>query len=169
MRAETHITGNKLGGYAVVFNKPADLGYGKEQLLPGSLDRALVHSDIRSLFNHDPSMVLGRQKSNTLRLKVDSTGLEYEVDLPKTTYADDLRELVERGDIDGTSFAFTPDALEYDRANELVTHTSVASISDVSPVTYPAYETTTTELRWKSSFYVRRRSQLIRARARRSF
>ena len=38
-------------------------------------------SDVRALFNHDPSLVLGRNKSGTLKMKEDSTGLHYEVDI----------------------------------------------------------------------------------------
>ncbi len=50
--------------------------------------------------------LLGRTLSQTLRLAVDDTGLEYEVDLPDTQYARDLAALAERGDVQHSSFAF---------------------------------------------------------------
>jgi len=164
-RSAPTLTGNKLGGYAAVFDQVADLGdLGREGLAVGSLDRALATSDARSLFNHDPSLVLGRQSAGTLRLATDSHGLEYEVDLPRTSYASDLRELVERGDIDGASFAFVPGAAEM-RDGALI-HTSVDALLDASPVTYPAYAGASVEARSHQLSASRRRSQLVRARAR---
>jgi len=166
-RSQPEIKGNKLGGYAAVFGQPADLGWrGKEIMAQGSLTRALKTSDARALYNHNPLYVLGRQAAGTLRLSTDSTGLEYEADLPNTTYAADLRELIERGDITGASFAFIPDLFDYDKTTDTVTHTDVAELIDVSPVTYPAYAGATTETRSAENLVSRQRSQLIRARAR---
>jgi len=166
-RSKPELRGNKLGGYAAVFDEVTSLGdRGNERMAVGSLDRALETSDARSLYNHSPLHVLGRQKAGTLRLRADSHGLEYEVDLPDTTYARDLRELVERGDIDGASFAFVPDLSDYDQASDTTTHTDVRELVDVSPVTYPAYAGATTETRSRLLVATRRRSQLIRARAR---
>jgi len=166
-RSKPELRGNRLGGYAAVFGEVTTLGDGRgERMAPGSLDRALEDSDVRSLYNHSPLHVLGRQKAGTLRLRVDSRGLEYEVDLPDTTYARDLRELVERGDIDGASFAFIPGLVDYDRSTDTTTHTEVRELIDVSPVTFPAYSGATTEARSRLLAVSRRRSQLIRARAR---
>lgn len=164
-RSTPQLRGRRLGGYAAVFGEIAphtDLG--PEMLDVGSLDRALKNSDARSLWNHDTRFVLGRESAGTLRLHADSTGLEYEVDLPNTSYANDLRELVERGDVTGASFAFIPDVTET-RSGVLV-HTDVADVVDVSPVTFPAYVGASTEARSLSLGAARRRSQLIRARAR---
>lgn len=164
-RSAPTLTGNRLGGYAAVFGENADLGSrGVERVAVGSLDRALKTSDTRALYNHDPMYVLGRQSAGTLRLAADSQGLEYEVDLPKTSYAADLRELVERGDITGASFAFVPDVTEYDAG--VLVHLDVADLVDVSPVTYPAYAGASTEARSRPLVASRQRSQLIRARAR---
>lgn len=161
------LSGNKLGGYAAVFGPVADLGdHGLERMAAGCFARALQTSDTRALYQHDPALVLGRQSSGTLRLATDDHGLEYEVDLPDTTYARDLRELVERGDITGASFQFVPDRFDFDRAEGVTTHTDVATLVDVSPVTFPAYEGASTEARSQQLGATRRRSQLIRARAR---
>ena len=168
VRSTPTLTGNKLGGYAAVFDQTTDLGWmGTECMAVGSLTRAMKASDARSLYNHNALYVLGRESSGTLRLSADEHGLEYEVDLPNTTYASDLRELVERGDITGASFAFVPDVCEYDRETGTTTHTDVRELIDVSPVTFPAYAGASTEARSRmSTVDGHRRSQIIRARAR---
>lgn len=167
VRSEVALKGNKLGGYAAVYDQTADLGWmGKERIARGSLDDAMKTSDTRSLYNHDANFLLGRVAAGTLRLASDEHGLEYEVDLPDTTYARDLRVLVDRGDITGASFAWTPDQAAYDPKSDTTTHTRAKSLVDVSPVTYPAYTGTSTQARSIPLPGNRRASQLIRARAR---
>lgn len=166
------ITGQKLRGHAAVFGQVAQLDRHYEQLDHGAFDQVLGNpdTDIRALINHDANLLLGRQSSGTLRVGVDSEGLDFEVDLPNTTYANDLREVMSRGDLNGASFAFMPGEDRWDRApdgRQLRTHTSVQRLIDVSPVTFPAYEGAGVALR---SFTFTRsnrgKSQLIRARAR---
>jgi HK97 family phage prohead protease len=159
----------KLGGYAAVFDQTTDLGFfGKERLSRSAFDAVLKlkDTDVRSLWNHNPQYLLGRQSTGTLRLSVDSTGLEYEVDLPDTQYARDVRALAERGDLDGASFSFIPGEWEWDDRTETRTHTSVATLVDVAPVTFPAYSGASTEARSLDSAAILQRSQLVRARAR---
>lgn len=166
-RAE--VKGSKLGGYASVFDQTTDLGWlGKERIARSAFDAVLADSntDVRALFNHEASMLLGRQASKTLRLSVDSHGLEFEIDLPDTSLGRDVRVLVERGDIDGASFGFVPGHWSYDEAGDIVTHTSVRRLVDVSPVSFPAYEGASTEARSEDLGITRQRFQLIRARAR---
>jgi hypothetical protein len=50
---------------------------------------------------------VGRTKSGTLKLKDTPSGLTTENILPDTTAGNDLKILIERGDIRGMSFAFT--------------------------------------------------------------
>lgn len=166
VRATPVLKGNKLGGYAVVFEQTTDLGWlGNERMARGSLDGALKASDPRATYNHDPNRILGRLSARTLRLSLDSTGLEYEIDLPDTSYARDLRELVERGDVNGASFAFVPDLSTWDDETQTRTHTRVAQLVDVSPVAWPAYPGASTEARCLPAG-ASTRSRLIRARAR---
>jgi len=141
--------GNTLIGHAAVFNAEAVIaGMFREQIAPRAFRKSIKENDVRALFNHDPAMVLGRNKAGTLRLKEDEVGLAYEVDLPDTQAARDLWTLIDRGDITQSSFAFEtvkelraePDA----DAGELLPLFTVkeARLWDVSPVTYPAYEQT---------------------------
>lgn len=167
------ITKNKLSGHAAVFGQVADVGPHYEELTRTAFDAVLENpdTDVRALRDHDASLLLGRQSAGTLRLGTDSEGLEFEVDLPNTSYANDLRELVERGDLDGASFGFIPRLDEWDVAPDrrrLRRHTSLAELIDVSAVTFPAYTGATVALRSKT-FDVApasRRSQLIQVRHR---
>jgi HK97 family phage prohead protease len=135
-------------GYAARFGVwSEDLGGFRERIEPGAFSAALRNSetDVRALFNHDPSVVLGRQRAGTLELKEDSRGLFYRVRLPDTSFARDLVVSMERGDIAHSSFAFRVEREGQDwRFNdkdglEERTIRSVSGIYDVSPVTFPAY------------------------------
>lgn len=175
LRAE--MDGNRLVGHAAVFGQHARLAGGWEQLAPTAFDQALgsPETDVRALLNHDPTLLLGRQSAGTLNLSTDEEGLRFELDLPDTSYARDLRELVRRGDLTGASFGFVPGEDDLSRApdgRQLRTHTSVAKLIDVSPVTFPAYDGAHVALRcvrWDGSSPHSpkgSREQLIRARAR---
>ncbi len=166
------MSGGTLRGYAAVFGQYADLGDILEDIAPTAFDVALPTSDARALYNHDPNYLLGRMSAGTARVSVDAGGLAYEVDLPDTQYAADLAKLVQRGDITGSSFAFMPGQIERSMVGKrrLVTHTSVADLLDVSPVTYPAYEQTSGSLSLRHMVFpggiVSSRGQLALARHR---
>lgn len=173
LRAE--VRGDTLQGHAAVFDQMAEMPNHWEAIGRHAFDAVLeAEPDVRALVNHDPSQLLGRTP-NTLRLDVDREGLAFEVDLPDTRAAADLRALMARGDITGASFAFIPGEIKHSRASdgyELRTHTSIAQLLDVSVVTYPAYAGAGAQLRsvtyWRSQ-RIRsslRRSQLILARHR---
>ena len=107
---KTSANGHTLHGLAAVFGQEAIIdgpqGW-RERIDSGAFDAALKRQDdVRCLVNHDHSQVLGRTSSGTLRLATTAQGLRYEVDLPDTVVAHDLRELVRRGDINGSSFGF---------------------------------------------------------------
>lgn len=167
------LNGNTLTGKAHVFGNTAVVMGGRyERFEPQAFNAVLndPNTDVRAFFNHDQSMLLGRQSSGTLRLEVEPDGLAFSVDLPETTYANDLRELVKRGDLDGASFAFIPGEVKFGRApdgKEVRTHTSVKSLIDISPVPLPAFSGTSVQLRSQDiSSEESVRSQTARARAR---
>lgn len=174
VQLRSSLDGNTLRGHASVFGQMAKLGRGTyERMDPHAFDAALdsTGTDVRALFNHDPSMVLGRQSAGTLRLKVDGDGLAFEVDLPDTSYANDLKALVSRGDVTGASFGFVPGTDEYSTVDgqQVRTHLSVAELVDISPVTFPAYQGTDVALRFYDFSRRSLREQLIRARHRARF
>lgn len=162
------VEGRTLVGYASVFGQVAELPGHWEAIAPGAFDAALERGDPRFLLNHDPSRLLGRRASGTLRVETDAHGLAFQVDLPDTEDGRAVRELTRRGDLAGGSFAFIPGEDEWTRApdgRQLRTHTSVADLLDLSVVTYPAYEGTAVALRSRT---IPARpsgpSQIIRAR-----
>ncbi len=155
-RFDAHLTraavrGNVLHGHAAVFGQIATVPEGIEGLDVGAFDQVLgdAGTDVRALWNHDPTLLLGRQGVGTLRVDADAQGLAFEIDLPATSYAADLRALVERGDLDGASFGFVPGTsrLERAEAGTIRWHTAVRQLVDVSPVTFPAYAGASTALR----------------------
>jgi len=141
--------GNTIRGYAAVYNSDSEwMGGFYEQIETGAFDEVL-NDDVRAYFNHDENLLLGRVSSGTLRISTDKRGLFYEVDLPKTSYANDLVELMQRGDVNQSSFAFL---IERDRWEQRdgVTYRIIEKVSrliDVSPVSMPAYPSATSELK----------------------
>lgn len=137
-------------GYASVFGPlSGDLGCFRERIAPGAFTRALMKADCRGLVNHDPNMLIGRQKAKTLRLVEDQIGLRYEIDLPDSPLGHNTAESVTRKDLDGSSFSFTTDADEWDYTGDVPirTVTAVRDLYDVGPVAFPAYEDTSVALR----------------------
>ena len=166
----SQVAGDTLVGHAAVFGQLAAIRGGYEAIGRNAFDEALGRGDdVVALRDHNPALLLGRTASGTLRLEVDDDGLAFEVDLPDTAYAHDVRELVRRGDLAGASFGFLPGADTLDRApdgKQVRTHTSVKRLLDVSVVAMPAYAGTDVTLRHFVFDGPDRRDQLIRARHR---
>jgi HK97 family phage prohead protease len=141
-----------LTGHAAVFNVISDAGgraWFLEQIAPGAFSKTIQEADVRALINHDVNLVLGRTKSNTLRLAEDDIGLLIEADLPPTSYAADLAAVMARGDVDQMSFAFdvVKDEWQYDGPKPLRTIKEVSlQDGDVSVVTFAWYTETDASL-----------------------
>jgi uncharacterized protein len=154
---DTDTEGNSyLEGYAIVFNEESrDLGGFTEIVSPEAVRQA-DFSDTVAVFNHDTNMLLGRVTSGTLTLSTDERGVKYRVKIPNTTHGNDVKELTQRGDLVGSSFAFSlaknGDKWEERGDKVLRTITAFGKIFDVSPVTHPAYPTTDVGLRSLHSF-----------------
>ena len=150
---ETRIEADKeartITGYAALFGSPSeDLGGFTERMGKNCFEGRL-QDDVRVLFNHDNNLVLGRTISGTATLEVDEKGLRYTCQLPDTSYARDLIELMDRGDVTQSSFAFTIEDESWEERDGALIRTvnKVARLYDVSPVTYPAYQNSTAGLR----------------------
>ncbi len=145
------IDGKRLDGHAIVFNALSlDLGGFREMISPEAVDRAINDgADVRALFDHDSGKVLGRTRAGTLTLRKDSKGLRaiIEPDL-EISYARDLVRSVARGDISGMSFGFRvlSDAWDFEGKMPIRTVTDM-TLSEVSIVSWPAYEQTNVEAR----------------------
>lgn len=142
----------QLVGYASVFNSLSeDLGGFKERIDPKAFNRTLGSGmDVRALVNHDTTLVLGRRSNGTLTLAVDATGLKVSITPPKTSYANDLLELVGRGDVSQMSFGFMiasgGEAWSNEDGLKVRTVTDL-DLLEVSVVSIPAYSDTTVALR----------------------
>lgn len=135
--------GRTVTGYAAVYNaESGDLGGFRERIAPGAF-ASVLDSDVRCLLNHDPNVVLGRTRSGTLRLHDEQRGLRFEVDLPESR--SDIREAVQRGDIDGASFRFRVARDSWQ--GDMRTVEQVAELQDVTIATYGAYPEASVELR----------------------
>ena len=143
--------GMTIAGHASVFDTPYDVWGFREQVARGAFKKSLKEGSVAALWNHDPSAILGRTKSGTLRLSEDEIGLYYEVDLPDTQLGRDLYKLIERGDVYQSSFAFEIqreawDGLDDEDVPPLRTIKQVR-LYDVSPVTYPASSATDVDVK----------------------
>ena len=154
VRAEAGEDGKPMiRGYAAVFNQLSeDLGGFREQLSVGAFSDAMANSDVRALVNHDPNLVLGRNKAGTLTMREDAAGLYVEITPPDTQAARDLLTSMQRGDINQMSFAFTVNKEDQQWTRDgtgpwLRTIKKVSRLYDVSVVTYPAYQQTTAAAR----------------------
>lgn len=122
----------------------------RERILKGAFDRAIKEDDVRALFNHDSNQVLGRTKSGTLSLQSRDEGLFYETKNSDTRVYTDVREMIRRGDVDGSSFAFRvlSERWKWDDARSLeIREIEEVQLYDVGPVTFPAYEATSAGVR----------------------
>jgi len=151
LRVEAEGDKQFIGGYASVYDQPTDKMGFREVVKPGAFDRALKEKqDVRILFNHDPSAILGRTTSGTATVSTDSKGLKFRCEMPDTTTGRDVMTSIKRGDISQCSFGFravkaawTNEVDPKDPSNIIVTRElRDVDLGDCSPVTYPAYEGT---------------------------
>lgn len=147
----------KITGHAAVFNVIAGDGWFREQVAPGAFSESLKIDDIRSLWNHDTNIVLGRNRTQTLILWEDDIGLAVEITPPDTQLVRDLVESIARGDVSQMSFGFQvlrQTWVEEEDEKDLRIIDKV-KLWEVSPVTFPFYEDTDVALNshkeWRAS------------------
>ncbi|NOW86770.1 hypothetical protein B0H39_004651 [Clostridium beijerinckii] len=140
-------------GYFVVFGQETELWAGAyEEISPNALDKTLSN-DIRALINHDTRLVLGRNKSGTLELRVDSRGLWGKIKInPNDTEAVNLYERVKRGDVSQCSFGFNIVSEETEWRDDGSVKWTITEVDlhEVSVVTFPAYDETGVQARQAS-------------------
>jgi HK97 family phage prohead protease len=133
--------GMTLRGYAAVFNSPSQPLPFIETIQRGAFKDSLKsRNDVKLLWNHDTSVVLGSTRAGTLRLMEDERGLLVEADLPMTQAGKDAAISIQRGDVTAFSFGFRIPAGgdEWANANErLLKRVNVHEVS--VGVAFPAY------------------------------
>lgn len=139
-------------GRPIVYNSLTNIGDMFYETIDKGALNATDLTDVRFLVNHNMDMIpLARSRRNngnsTMRLSPDLEGLSIEVMLDTENNADAraLYSAVKRGDITGMSFAFSVEDESWENLNEEMPTrhiTSIASVVEVSAVTWPAYEAT---------------------------
>lgn len=143
----------ELQGYGAVFNMPATIaGLWDEEVAPGAYSKTIMENDIRSLWNHDPNIVLGRNKAKTLFLSEDGHGLASRILPPDNNWGRPVVDSVRRGDVSGMSISFRAIKYEWRKALEGSKELDrrvirEAKLYDVGPVTFPAFESTSISAR----------------------
>lgn len=138
-------------GYFIRYNEETELFQGMyEEIKPEAIEKSLLNNDIRCLFNHDSAVVLGRTGNNTLELRSDAQGLWGKVKINQNDkQANDIYARIQRGDINACSFGFIPldEEVEYRDDGSVKFIVRDADLKEVSPVTFPAYPTTSIQAR----------------------
>jgi len=148
-------------GYAIVFGQESRVivDWYKDIAFVEVIDRAAITqelldtSDVKALVNHNTNQMVARRRNGegTLELELDSYGLKYRFTAPNTTHGNDLLEMVKRGDLFGSSFAFSADETkdEWDYSQDIAKRKIglITRLYDVSPVADPAYLSTSVSAR----------------------
>ena len=154
--------GDYIVGRPIVYGSKANLGYFDEIIERGALDNTNL-KDVAFLVNHNNSMIpLARSRNNnensTMQITVDDKGMLIRVNLDteNNTEARSLYSAIKRGDITGMSFAFyiEKDGDEWEdlRSEHPTRHIrSISSVTEVSAVTRPAYQSTEISARDKEA------------------
>ena len=150
---QTETRGPRIGGFAIVYNVLSrNLGGFVERANAGVVNgsRADGWPEVVARFDHENAYLLGTIAGGTLALEHDpGTGLSYLVEPPKARA--DIVEMVERGDVSKSSFAFRmmPGGDDWgvtDQGYPMRTLLDVQLV-DVAPVVSPAYADTSAGLR----------------------
>jgi HK97 family phage prohead protease len=143
------IEGNKVSGYAIVYNEVGD-AYDKafsnkpykETIKQGAVkfhkDRPLI-----LYWNHDyKSVPLANSKNGTLEYGLDDKGLWFKADLPQSATRE--REAIARGDVSNMSFGMN---IKKDRFLNGIRELHDVEIGELSICPDPAYPQTSVSLR----------------------
>lgn len=140
----------RIGGKAAVFDKLSqNLGGFVERVGPGffNTSRDKGWRGVMARYNHE--LLLASVAGGSLRLAIDTEGLDYEADLLDDPASERVHKLVARGDVHQSSFAFYVTDDEWDLTDQGFPRRTLVSgeLVDVAPVDQPAYLDTSTGLR----------------------
>lgn len=144
--------GRRIGGYAAKFNTLSqNLGGFVERIDPGFFSKSEGDGWPGAMARYNHGELLATTAAESLRLLVDGTGLDYEADMLTDSVSERVLQLVTRGDVRQSSFAFylAPGGDDWSLTeNGFPMRTLLAGkLVDVAPVDQPAYLDTSTGLR----------------------
>lgn len=142
-------------GYAIVYNREAEIWGDIEIILPGAATEALKVEDQYYLWQHDIKSPLARKKIGTLTAEEDESGVFIRAQVIDTHFGQDCYRNVATGLVDKQSFAFRVNEEGEDWKTKKENGKTVwiryikkfAIIPEFSAVTFPAYEDTTLQAR----------------------
>ncbi|MCQ9214957.1 HK97 family phage prohead protease [Streptococcus sp. O1] len=140
IREDSDTTEKVLSGYFIKFEEETEIFPGYFEVIDKrSLDDVLEKSDIRALFNHDTSLVLGRTGNGTFIPEVDEIGLRGDIVINQ----DDPAAIgayarVKRGDVVGCSFGFIPTKIDTQQREDgsVIDRILKMELLEVSPCTF---------------------------------
>jgi Escherichia/Staphylococcus phage prohead protease len=139
------VDGRKLRGLIPYNVESRDLGGWRKVIDPGALDGAVL-DELIATREHDRSKLLGRHPT-TLTTEDRADGFAWAVDLPSSPVGEDVRVVVERGDLRSSSWRMVV-APGGDRWDGDVRHVrKIAELRDVTVTAAPAYAAAAAELR----------------------
>ena len=144
--------GRYLTGKPIVYETPTAIndpaGPYTEIIRRGALDDTDI-SDTRLMYNHDLSKVPLARTPKTMTLTKGAAGLEMSAQLPDTEEARAVHTAVERGDLNGMSFAFVvaPGGDKWDMRTKIREIFKIKKILEISVVPFPAYPQASVEAR----------------------
>ncbi|MCK9482460.1 MAG: HK97 family phage prohead protease [Bacteroidia bacterium] len=138
----------KISGLAAPVNKLSkDIGGFREIIEPEAFYNVLESNPlVIAVVNHsrDAQDVLGSTESGTLQLIATERGLEFNLDVAKTSRGADIIELIKRDDVNKMSFSFVVKSdswTPYGREMIRTIH-EFETLTDISIVVNPAYDET---------------------------
>ena len=138
-------------GYFAVYGDIYNVWEGAtESIAPGAFSES-ISGDVRALYNHDDSLILGRTSAGTLTLRDDSHGLWGRIKINRNdTDAMNAYERIKRGDVTGCSFGFNIESEETEYRDDGTVHWTITKVNplyEVSPCVFPAYGATNVSAR----------------------
>lgn len=126
----------------------------REVIAPGAARQSIANDDWRAVWNHRADIVLGRMSAGTLTVNETESGVAVRIQFPDTEEGRSKFASVKRGDVKEMSFMFVPTELAEEKVVEngrTVWRTTITEMTvyEVSPVTFPQYETTSIAARAK--------------------
>lgn len=165
-REDSETSEKILSGYFIKFEEETEIFPGYFEVIDKrALDGVLERSDIRALFNHDTSIVLGRTGNKTFIPEIDDIGLRGAIIINQ----DDPDAIgayarVKRGDVVGCSFGFIPTEIDTQQRSDgsMLDRILKMELLEVSPCTFPAYPQT--EIAARNKDYETLKTQLLNCR-----
>ncbi len=123
----------------------------------------MSNRDILAFWNHNKDILLGNTRSNTLSLTSDAEGVSFDLDLPDSSWGENVFESAKRGDVSGVSFGFRVLDDVYSNIDidgeEILKRTILkGELFEISPTHSPAYLTSELDVRSLNEYREEKRS-----------